>query len=103
MAEYFFELLTEEIPAWMHDAAQATLIEKLSDLMATLGITQAETDAEPFVVVSFGSRRFSFVLRNFPLKKEDEKQVVKGPPIAAAYKDGEPTAALNGFLKKVGA
>ena len=21
MAEYFFELLTEEIPAWMHDAA----------------------------------------------------------------------------------
>jgi len=103
MAEYFFELLTEEIPAWMHDAAQATLRDALANLMATLGITPAETDGEQFVVISFGSRRFSFVLRNFPLKKEDEKQVVKGPPRAASYKDGEPTAALHGFLKKHGA
>ena len=34
MAEYFFELLAEEIPAWMHDAAQATLKEKLAQLTA---------------------------------------------------------------------
>ena len=25
MADYVFELLTEEIPAWMHETAQATL------------------------------------------------------------------------------
>ena len=30
MAEYFFELLLEEIPAWMHDAAHATLQQQFT-------------------------------------------------------------------------
>ncbi len=87
-ANYFFELLTEEIPAWMHDAAAATLRERLSAL----------SDA---VSVCTTPRRIIFLLKNLPLREEDREQEVKGPPRKASYDaDGKPTPALLGFLKK---
>src|SRR5437588_8635460 len=81
MAEYFFELLTEEIPAWMHDAAQRTLREKLAPLGGTATVTTTP-------------RRIIFLLAGLLDKEEDREQEVKGPP----KKAGE--QALNGFLKK---
>jgi glycyl-tRNA synthetase beta chain len=83
MAEYFFELLTEEIPAWMHDAAHATLREQLSDVFPS---------AEVFVTST--PRRIVFFLKNLPLREEDREEDVKGPPRTAGEK------ALAGFLKK---
>jgi glycyl-tRNA synthetase beta chain len=88
MAEYFFELLTEEIPAWMHDAAQNTLREKL----AAFGGTPAVTTT---------TRRIIFFFAGLAEREEDRVQEVKGPPKKAAYDaGGNPTPALNGFLKK---
>jgi glycyl-tRNA synthetase beta chain len=87
MAEYFFELLTEEIPAWMHDAAQRTLRERLAPIGGTATITTP--------------RRIIFLLAGLLDKEEDRDQEVKGPPKRAAYDaSGNPTQALNGFLKK---
>ena len=80
-ADYFFELLTEEIPAWMHDAAAATLRERLSAL---------STD----VAVNTTPRRIIFLLKNLPLREEDREQAVKGPPKKS------PEAAVQGFLRK---
>lgn len=96
MAEYFFELLTEEIPAWMHAAAAATLHEKLSDFRATL----AAGANQQSVIVHSSSRRIAFVLCDLPSRTEDQTRTVKGPPKTAAYKGGQPTPALLGFLKK---
>jgi glycyl-tRNA synthetase beta chain len=96
MPEYFFELLTEEIPAWMHVAASATLHDKLTDFCAT--VTGRAT--EQAVTVQSTSRRIVFMLRNLPSRTEDQQRTVKGPPKSAAYKDGQPTPALLGFLKK---
>ena len=88
MAEYFFELLTEEIPAWMHDAAQNTLREKLSAFASNVTVTTTP-------------RRIIFMLAQLPDKEPDREQEVKGPPKKAAYDaSGNPTQALNGFLKK---
>ncbi len=81
MAEYFFELLTEEIPAWMHDAAASTLRERLSAFSKS-------------VTVNTTPRRIVFLLKNLPLREEDREQEVKGPPKKS------PEAALQGFLKK---
>ena len=53
MAEYFFELLTEEIPAWMLDSAQAALRERLLKLAGELGTDDAPTA----VIVNATSRR----------------------------------------------
>jgi glycyl-tRNA synthetase beta chain len=83
MAEYFFELLTEEIPAWMHDAAQTTLRQQLSEI-----IPGSE------VYVSSTPRRIIFFLSKLPLRENDREEEVKGPP----RKAGE--QALQGFLKK---
>ena len=85
MPEYFFELLTEEIPAWMLPHPQ--LEERLRELGDN-------------VTVSYSPRRIAFVLRDLPARREDVVQEVKGPPKQAAYKDGAPTPALHGFLKK---
>jgi len=88
MAEYFFELLTEEIPAWMHDAAQNTLREKLSAIAENVTVTTTP-------------RRIIFFLPQLQDKEADREQEVKGPPKKAAYDaSGNPTQALQGFLKK---
>ncbi|HEX8411189.1 MAG TPA: glycine--tRNA ligase subunit beta [Thermoanaerobaculia bacterium] len=95
MADYFFELLTEEIPAWMHDAAMATLRDRLGKLATELG-----SDANG-VTVSTTPRRIVFLLKNLRLREEDREQEVKGPPKKAAFDAGnQPTQALHGFLKK---
>jgi glycyl-tRNA synthetase beta chain len=95
MADYFFELLTEEIPAWMHDAATQTLRERLGKLASELG-----SDANA-VTVSTTPRRIVFLVKNLRVREEDREQEVKGPPKKAAYDaDGKPTQALQGFLKK---
>ena len=98
MAEYFFELLTEEIPAWMHDAAQAALLQQLTKL--TLDLGEQADDRNP-VVVNSTPRRIIFFLSHIPLRESDRDEEVKGPPVKAAYDaEGKPTPALNGFLKK---
>ena len=83
MSEYFFELRTEEIPAWMHDAAQATLRQQLIELFPGTE-----------VYVSSTPRRIVFFVSKMAEREQDREEEVKGPP----RKAGE--QALQGFLKK---
>ena len=93
MAEYFFELLTEEIPAWMHDAAQTALQQQLAKICEALGGGEANVSSTP--------RRITFFVKDLPLQEADRDEEVKGPPRKAAYDaSGNPTPALHGFLKK---
>jgi glycyl-tRNA synthetase beta chain len=95
MAEYFFELLTEEIPAWMHDAAQTALRDKLAPLVTSLGGDAAA------IRLTTTTRRIIFYLPSLTDREADREQEVKGPPKKAAYDaSGNATQALNGFLKK---
>ena len=95
MAEYFFELLTEEVPAWMHDAAQATLRQQLATIVTDLG-----GNAE-LIRISSTPRRIVFFLPELPEREKDRDEEVKGPPRKSAFDaEGNPTQALNGFLKK---
>jgi glycyl-tRNA synthetase beta chain len=92
MAEYFFELLTEEIPAWMHDAAAATLTTQLAKLSSDLGVPFDEK--HPAVCINSTPRRIVFVLSRLPWRENDREEEVKGPPKNAGEQ------ALAGFLKK---
>jgi glycyl-tRNA synthetase beta chain len=88
MAEYFFELLTEEIPAWMHDGAHVLLhVEFFRLTRDRLGVPIPP-------VVTSTPRRLIVYLPDVPAREKDREQEVKGPP----KKAGE--QALNGFLKK---
>jgi glycyl-tRNA synthetase beta chain len=97
MADYFFELLTEEIPAWMHEAACATLNERLTKLASELG---ADGVGKP-VTINTTARRIAFLIQHLPEREANREMEVKGPPKKAALDaDGKPTPALLGFLKK---
>jgi glycyl-tRNA synthetase beta chain len=99
MSEYFFELLTEEIPAWMHETAAGTLTQRLSKLLTEIGIELGGDAAS--VCVNTTPRRIAFMLAKLPEREADREIEVKGPPKKAAYDaSGNPTQALNGFLKK---
>jgi len=86
MAEYFFELLTEEIPAWMHASFAVPVQAALEKLVAEFGGGKWKTDGTP--------RRLIIFLRELPIREADREQEVKGPPKKSAE------AALQGFLKK---
>jgi len=89
MAEYFVELLLEEIPAWMHDAAHAALQQQFAQVLGSSPI------------VNSSPRRLIVYLPNIPEREADRDEEVKGPPAKAAYDaEGKPTRALEGFLKK---
>lgn len=47
-------------------------------------------------------RRLVIWHREFPVSQSDSVEEFFGAPLAVAYKDGEPTAAANGFAKKCG-
>src|SRR5436305_339240 len=80
--------ISEEITAWMHDAAQNTLREKLAPFGGKATVTTTP-------------RRIIFYLAQLEEREADRVQDVKGPPKKAAYDaSGNPTQALNGFLKK---
>jgi glycyl-tRNA synthetase beta chain len=97
MADYFFELLTEEIPAWMLDHALGTLRVSLAKVVAQTGAAESSVTID----VNATSRRIAFFLGNLPEKQADRDDTVKGPPKKAAYDaSGNPTQALHGFLKK---
>ena len=97
MADYFFELLTEEIPAWMHDAASATLRERLTKLASELGAV----DGGKAVTVNTTPRRIAFLIPRLPEREADREMEVKGPPRKSAFDaEGNPTQALLGFLRK---
>jgi glycyl-tRNA synthetase beta chain len=94
MAEYLFELLLEEIPAWMHDTAHAMLQQQFARLTSDLG-------APVPPIVNSTPRRLIVYLPELPERETDRDEEVKGPPAKAAYDaEGKPTQALNGFLKK---
>ncbi|HEV3485866.1 MAG TPA: glycine--tRNA ligase subunit beta, partial [Vicinamibacterales bacterium] len=93
MAEYFFELLLEEIPAWMFSSFTTPVEAALQKLTSELGGGVVRLDATP--------RRLIIFLRDLPLREADREQEVKGPPKKSAYDAaGNPTPALHGFLKK---
>src|SRR5438132_910785 len=94
MADYVFELLLEEIPAWMHEAAHAALQQQFARVMQDLGATVPP-------VINSTPRRLIAYLPELPAGETDREEEVKGPPMKAAYDaDGKPTQALHGFLKK---
>src|ERR1700741_415419 len=97
MAEYFFELLTEEIPAWMLESALETLGKSVREIVHETGAL------EPAAQISANatSRRITLHLKGLQDKQADHVDEIKGPPRKAAFDaEGKPTQALLGFAKK---
>lgn len=89
MAEFLFEILSEEIPARMQVRAGTDLSKAL-----TAGLTKAGLTVENAKVLT-GPRRLTFVA-DVPLRSPDVSEERKGPRV------GSPERALEGFMKAAG-
>jgi len=89
MAEFLFEILSEEIPARMQVRAGTDLSKAL-----TAGLEKAGLTVENAKILT-GPRRLTFVA-DLPLRSPDVSEERKGPRV------GSPERALEGFMKAAG-
>ncbi|HUP66157.1 MAG TPA: glycine--tRNA ligase subunit beta [Thermoanaerobaculia bacterium] len=94
---YLFELLLEEIPAWMVPARLEALRSGLERLAGELS-----DQSDPAAIrVGATSRRIWFTMTDLPDRQPDRNEEIKGPSARAAWDAaGAPTRALEGFLRK---
>lgn len=91
------EVLTEEIPAWMIAERVALLETRLTELF---GDYEGAPVATERIHCDATSRRLWFTVTGLAARQPDREETVKGPPESVAFKDDQPTRALDGFLKK---
>jgi glycyl-tRNA synthetase beta chain len=95
MADFLLEVGTEDLPAgFISDAIRQW--EQL--IPASLAAEALTSDVQIYAT----PRRLSTIITNLPDRQLDRVEEIKGPPAAAAYKDGQPTPAAIGFAKKQG-
>lgn len=96
MSTFLLEVGTEELPADFITSAidqwRSLIAQSLADELLT-----------PKSIEVYGTpRRLSLLIDGLPLQQPDREEEVKGPPAKAAFKDGKPTKAAEGFAKKQG-
>jgi|CXWL01.1.fsa_nt_gi glycyl-tRNA synthetase beta chain len=96
LADLLLEVRAEEIPARMLEPATKELATRVFEELMARGLTPAE------VVTGFTPRRLVLELRALATREPDRVEEVTGPPVSAAFRDGQPTQALLGFAKRVG-
>ncbi len=98
-ADLLFEIGTEELPAAYLPSLIEQLGVKAKALLALHHLT-CRSDA----IESFGTpRRLVLIVRGLDPIQRTPSQEIRGPAKAVAYdKDGQPTAALLGFLRSRG-
>lgn len=94
MPTFLLEVGTEELPASFVEGAIAQWQERIPPGLA-------EVYLEPQAVDVYGTpRRLAVLLHDLPAQQADRTEDIKGPPVRAAYKDGQPTKAAEGFARK---
>src|SRR5688500_8961765 len=95
--ELLIEIGVEELPAsWLPN-----LDRQLRDVV---GARLKELRLAPLAAIeSFSTpRRLTVRIGKIAERQEDLEETITGPPVSAAFKDGQPTAAAVGFAKKQG-
>lgn len=96
MPNFLLEVGTEELPASFVDSAIAQWRSRIPQSLTGNNLT-----AEAIEV--YGTpRRLAILIKGLPAQQPDRDEEIKGPPAQAAFKDGKPTKAAEGFAKKQG-
>jgi glycyl-tRNA synthetase beta chain len=96
MPNFLLEIGTEELPADFVDDALNHWKTRIRDNLATEFLT-------PDTVEVYGTpRRLAVLITGLPPKQPEREEEIKGPPAQAAFKDGKPTQAAEGFVRKQG-
>ena len=95
--ELLIEIGVEELPAGWLPSLTRQMQERLGAKLREFRIS-ADAPVEPFST----PRRLTARVGKIAERQEDLEEVITGPPVSAAFKDGEPTPAALGFAKKQG-
>ena len=96
MPELLLEVGCEELPATFVRKAYGDLAQKLAARLAELGVGGGAP-------VAMGTpRRLIVSIPDVPQSQADAVKPTRGPALKAAYVGGEPTRALEGFLRGQG-
>lgn len=96
MPNFLLEVGTEELPATFVDSA---IKQWRSRVSASLTENSLSTES---VEVYGTPRRLAVLIKGLPTQQPDRVEEIKGPPAQAAFKDGKPTKAAEGFARKQG-
>jgi glycyl-tRNA synthetase beta chain len=96
MSNFLLEVGTEELPASFVPSAIAQWQQLIPKMLSEQYLT-TET-----IEVYGTPRRLAVLIQGLPAQQADRVEEVKGPPAAAAFKDGKATPAAVGFAKKQG-
>ncbi|MBP5972432.1 glycine--tRNA ligase subunit beta [Brasilonema sp. CT11] len=96
MPSFLLEVGTEELPA-------SFLSSAISQWKSRIPHTLEENSLTYDAVEVYGTpRRLAVLIKGLPSQQTDREEEIKGPPAQAAFKDGNPTPAAQGFAKKQG-
>jgi glycyl-tRNA synthetase beta chain len=95
-ADFLLEIGCEEIPVAYIEPALAQLAEGLSAYLAAERLEHGPL--ERFAT----ARRLALLVPALALAQADRDEELTGPPVAAAFKDGQPTPAALGFARSQG-
>lgn len=97
MATFLLEVGTEELPA-------AFVSDAIAQWQSRIEPSLAEQFLTPESVEVYGTpRRLVALIKGLPTTQPDREEDAKGPPAQAAFKDGKPTKAAEGFARSRGA
>jgi glycyl-tRNA synthetase beta chain len=106
MPDFLLEVGCEEIPARMLDKARQVVQFNIWELLGTHSIAvrdAAGRQVQPESIPTFSTpRRIGLLIRNLPERQQDKTEVITGPALKIAFKEGRPTQAAEAFAKKVG-
>lgn len=96
MPSFLLEVGTEELPA-------AFVAEALNQWRSRIPKSLAELQLQPDGIEFYGTpRRLAVLITGLPDQQPDQTEEIKGPSLQAAFKEGEPTKAAQGFAQKQG-
>ncbi len=96
MVDFLLEVGVEELPADFVESAISQWEGRISQDLTTVFLNPQTID------IYATPRRLALVIKGLPARQSDRDEEVKGPPKKAAYKDGQPTKAAEGFARKQG-
>src|SRR5690349_46268 len=97
MADFLLEIGLEEIPARMISGAEEELHRRLSDMLTREALSDA-----PQIERYSSPRRLAVLARDVREAQADAEEVLKGPSVQVAYKDGQPQMPAIKFAEKAG-
>ena len=95
-ADLLLEIGCEELPASFVHGALKAMPDLVRSTLANLRLSHG-------AVHVYGTpRRLALMVNQLQTEQDDLEEEVTGPPVKAAFKDGQPTRAAEAFAKKLG-